>query len=72
MNGRIVNSFHNMAVKAVTGGLTVEARSEDGVIEVIRVKDQSIYGTMWHPEREKPYMESDIQFIKQIFSEEGL
>ncbi len=71
-NGRIVNSFHNMAVKAVTGGLTVEARSEDGVIEVIRGKDQSIYGTMWHPEREKPYMQSDIQFIKQIFSEEGL
>lgn len=66
-NGRIVNSFHNMAVKAATGGLTVGARSEDGVIEVIWVKDQSIYGTMWHPEREKPYMESDIQFIKQIF-----
>lgn len=71
-NGRIVNSFHNMAVKAATSGLIVEARSEDGVIEVIRVKDQSIYGTMWHPEREKPYMESDIQFMKRIFSGEGL
>lgn len=71
-NGRTVNSFHNMAVKDITDDLIIEARSEDGVIEAICVRDKRIYGTMWHPEREKPYEKDDIQFIKQIFSKEGL
>lgn len=70
-NGRTVNSFHNMAVKAVVDDLIIEARSEDGVIEAIRVRDKRIYGTMWHPERERPYEKDDIQFIKHIFSKEG-
>ncbi len=67
-NGRIVNSFHNMAIEAATEELIIDARSEDGVIEALKVRDRKIYGTMWHPEREKPYKEKDIQFIKQIFS----
>lgn len=67
-NGRTVNSFHNMALKSVPAGLTVEAYSEDGVIEAVKAKDKEIYGTMWHPERENPYAETDIQFIKQLFS----
>lgn len=70
-NGRMVNSFHNMAVKAAADDLIIEARSEDGVIEAVRVRDQRIYGTMWHPERERPYEKDDIQFIKHIFSKEG-
>ena len=39
-NGRTVNSFHNMAVKAVADNLIIEARSEDGVIEAIRVRNK--------------------------------
>ncbi len=70
-NGRTVNSFHNMAVKAVTDDLIIEAVSEDGVIEALKVKDKEIYGTMWHPEREKPYEMADVQFIRQIFAKEG-
>lgn len=70
--GRTVNSFHNMAVKAAADELIVEARSEDGGIEAIRVRGRKIYGTMWHPERERPYEKDDILFIKQIFSEEVL
>ena len=59
-----------MAVKAVADNLIIEARSEDGVIEAIRVRNKKIYGTMWHPERERPYEKDDIQFIKHIFSKE--
>lgn len=70
-NGRTVNSFHNMAVKDAADDLIIEARSEDGVIEAIRVRDKKIYGTMWHPERERSYEKDDIQFIKHIFSKEG-
>lgn len=70
-NGRTVNSFHNMAVRAAADDLVVEARSEDGVIEAVLVRDRKIYGTMWHPERERPYEAEDIRFIKQIFAKEG-
>lgn len=63
-----MSSFHNMALKSVPIGLTVEAYSEDGVIEAVKAKDKEIYGTMWHSERENPYAETDIQFIKQLFS----
>lgn len=70
-NGRTVNSFHKMAVKSPSSDLTIEARSEDGVIEAIKVKDKRIYGTMWHPERERPYEKDDVQFMKEIFSKEG-
>ena len=66
-NGRTVNSFHNMAIKDTPDDLMIEARSEDGVIEAIRARDKQIYGTMWHPEREKPYEKDDIRFIQQIF-----
>lgn len=69
-SGRTVNSFHSMAVKAPSSDLIIEARSEDGVIEAIKVKDQKIYGTMWHPERERPYEKDDVQFIQEIFSKE--
>lgn len=71
-NGRMVNSFHNMAIKAAADDLMIEARSEDGVIEAIRARDKRIYGTMWHPERESPYEKDDIRFIQQIFLKEGL
>ena len=60
-----------MAVKAATDDLIIEAVSEDGVIEALKVKDKEIYGTMWHPEREKPYEKADVQFIRQIFAKEG-
>ena len=66
-DGRIVNSFHKMAVKDVPDDLIIEARAKDGVIEAVRAKGRKIYGTMWHPEREKPYAEDDIRVIKHIF-----
>lgn len=70
--GKTVNSFHNMAVKAATDDLMIEAVWEDGVIEALKVKDKKIYGTMWHPERESPFQKEDIQLIKQIFLDEGV
>lgn len=70
-NERTVNSFHNMTVKAPVSDLIIEAYSEDGVIEALKAKNQMIYGTMWHPERERPYEKDDVEFIKQIFSKEG-
>lgn len=62
-----VNSFHNQACYRVNDPLEVLARTQDGVIEAIRHKDKRILGTMWHPERENPFLVSDIQRIKRLF-----
>ncbi|MDE6942570.1 MAG: gamma-glutamyl-gamma-aminobutyrate hydrolase family protein [Lachnospiraceae bacterium] len=50
-----------MALKSVPAGLTVEAYSEDGVIEAVKAKDKEIYGTMWH-------RDVRIHTQKQIFN----
>lgn len=62
-----VNSFHNQACYRVNDPLEVLMRTQDGVIEAIRHKDRRILGTMWHPERENPFLVSDIQRIKRLF-----
>lgn len=63
----MVNSFHNQACKDInTAPLEILAQADDGVIEAIKVKDKAIIGTMWHPEREKPFREQDILRLRQL------
>ncbi len=46
-----VNSYHHQAVKELSEKVTVMARSEDGLVEAIEVKDSRfIMGVQWHPE----------------------
>ena len=65
-----VNSYHNQGCIELSGltGLVALAKTEDGVIEFIGHKTYKIMGTMWHPEREYPFRESDINRIKQFFN----
>lgn len=67
--GYEVNSYHNQACVQlkVDCGLTVTARTEDGVIEAVRHDTLPIIGTMWHPEREKVFSSRDIEKIKKFF-----
>lgn len=64
-----VNSYHNQGCKEIQKdcGLIVLAKSKDGVIEAIRHEKLPIVGTMWHPEREKPYTQKDVDLIKSLF-----
>ena len=48
---RCVNSYHLQAVKDVGEGLTVSARSTDGLIEAIETEDRQLLGVQFHPER---------------------
>lgn len=64
---RIVNSFHNFAVAADNGVFKAVAWSEDGVIEAMNHVNKQIYAVMWHPERERPFLEEDIDFMHRIF-----
>ncbi len=56
----MVNSLHAQAIDRLAQGLVVEAMSDDGVIEAVRVKDAPEFalGVQWHPEyevRENPF-----------------
>jgi putative glutamine amidotransferase len=47
-----VNSLHAQAIDRLAPGLAVEAMSDDGVIEAVRVVDAAEFalGVQWHPE----------------------
>jgi putative glutamine amidotransferase len=47
-----VNSLHNQGIDRLGGGLSVEARAPDGVIEAFRVRDAQRFAlaVQWHPE----------------------
>ncbi len=62
-----VNSFHNQACFSVQPPLEALAQAEDGVIEAVCCREKNILGTMWHPERENPFADADIQRVKKLF-----
>jgi putative glutamine amidotransferase len=46
-----VNSFHHQAVKTLGAGLTLSARSADGVVEGLEMPARRfVVGVQWHPE----------------------
>ena len=47
-----VNSWHHQGVKTVGEGLTVTARSDDGLVEALEMQDKTfMLGVQFHPER---------------------
>lgn len=62
-----VNSYHNQACVRVKPPLHVMALSADGVVEAVACRERRIMAAMWHPEREKPFVNSDIVRIKTLF-----
>lgn len=63
----VVNSYHNQACLNLIGPLQATALSEDGIIEAVVCKEIKIMATMWHPERENPFWDEDVQRIKKLF-----
>lgn len=63
-----VNSYHNWGIDAesLANEFDVVAIDEDGNIEAFIHNKKQILGIMWHPEREKPFNEIDIQLIKKF------
>lgn len=62
-----VNSYHNQACRAIKAPLQAVMRAEDGVIEAAEYPEKNIVVTMWHPEREVPFKETDIARIRKLF-----
>jgi putative glutamine amidotransferase len=63
-----VNSFHKKALKECPDSFKILARSNDGNIEAIVHKNLPWEAWMWHPEREKEFMEVDIERFKNLIS----
>lgn len=64
---RLVNSFHNYAVKNIGKDLIVDFVSDDSVIEAFHHSNKNIHAIMWHPEREKTFKTEDIKLFQKIF-----
>lgn len=62
---RIVNSYHNFGAFESVPELEVCGRADDGVIKAVRVPGRPIFGLMWHPERETPFLQDDIELMTQ-------
>lgn len=66
---KIRNSFHNYSLVKCPEGFEILFTSEDGEIESIKHKTDKIYGIMWHPEREIPFLNEDLEMIRLIFND---
>jgi gamma-glutamyl-gamma-aminobutyrate hydrolase PuuD len=64
----VVNSFHNYAAIDSTDDLEILGRSDDDVVEAIQHKHFPIRGIMWHPERNYPFEEFDVNLVKSFFT----
>ncbi len=62
-----VNSYHHQSIKDIAPGFEVIAKSNEGIIEAIILKDNKkfILGVQWHPERMyEAFKNLFIEFIK--------
>jgi len=61
-----VNSYHEMALAECPSGYNISARSDDRTIEAITHSILPWEGWMWHPEREKQFLTSDLKRARTI------
>ncbi|MTD54272.1 gamma-glutamyl-gamma-aminobutyrate hydrolase family protein [Amycolatopsis pithecellobii] len=62
---REVNSYHRWGVRNVAEGFVATAYA-DGVVEAVRHDRLPLTGIMWHPEREEPFDNKDIDMLTTI------
>lgn len=65
---RIVNSYHSLGTVECSSPIVTKAKSKDGVIKAIKHESECIYGMMWHPERNIPFEQVDIDFFIKVFN----
>ncbi len=63
-----VNSFHNWGVSkdGLASELVVMAVDAEGHIEAYQHPEARLLGVMWHPEREMPFNQLDIQLLTRF------
>ena len=66
-----VNSFHNLSIEYCPSGFEVSATSYDSNIEAIVNYEKRWEGWMWHPERERKFLETDLIRAQKLLLEKG-
>ena len=67
-NIEFVNSYHNFAINFLGSDLLpIAICPDDNTVEAIKHRDHSIFGQMWHPERENPFNKYNSKLIKEFF-----
>jgi putative glutamine amidotransferase len=63
-----VNSYHSwgIAKNNLSKELTSLAEDRDGNVEAFENRDKNIFAIMWHPERETPFQQNDLDLIKRF------
>ena len=63
----VVNSYHSYGIpkRGLGEDLLALAFDGDGNIEAFKHSSLRIHGIMWHPERETPFNEHDLRFIRK-------
>ena len=66
-----VNSFHHQAIKDLSKGFVVDAKSEDGIIEAIHLKDENhwIFAVQWHPEQQIRISDDFLPIFKEFVNQ---
>jgi gamma-glutamyl-gamma-aminobutyrate hydrolase PuuD len=69
-----VNSYHKWGISNndLASELNPIAVDEQGNIEAFINSTKSILGIMWHPEREQPFSQKDINLIKKFLCKQEL
>ena len=68
---RRVNSYHTLSAKTedISFPLRVVGNSMEKVAEAIEREGAPLKGIMWHPEREEPFCQEDIEMVRTFFNE---
>lgn len=66
-----VNSYHSWAAFEAPKKWEILARAEDNVLEAARCKEKKVLGLAWHPEREKPFDQEDLQLLYAFLHEKA-
>ena len=66
-----VNSFHSFGLDKSTlpSCLEICALGEDNSIEAFKHKILPQFAVLWHPERESPFRDFDLNLFKQVYGE---
>jgi len=64
-----VNSYHNFSVMPSGLGTNLKplAWTDDQAVEAFQHHERPWHGIMWHPERETPFTEMDMVYIRSVF-----
>ncbi len=61
------NSYHNFGTDKSNGELRTVAHSLDGIVMAVEHRNKSIFGIMWHCERNYPFREGDRNLVRSVF-----